>query len=466
MRATLAPLADAVRRREVSSEELVLRSLSRIERLDPPIGAVVRRRTDEALAEARALDVRIAAGLDLGPLVGLPLLVKDNEDVEGMPTTFGSLLRADAPPAVRDCEVVARLRAAGAIVVGKTNLPEFALEGFTSNRLFGPTRNPWAPAWTPGGSSGGSGAALAMGLAPLATGTDGGGSIRIPAAFCGLVGLKPTNGLIGRDPIPSWIDLSTKGPLAVTVADARRLLDVLRGPVDGDPTALPSWTPRDGAMPRRILAAPRMCPYGPLPAGVADSWSRALAGLESATGLPIEPIEPPFPTWIDDDWYTLITVEERVWVGGDELDARADELTDYVRFGDELARKVTLEGYVSARRRRFEMVKLLDQVLGDDAVLASPTMAVEGLTVDGRVPGEQEEGGVEATPIGAYNTTAANMTGHPAVSVPAGLSANGVPFGMMITGPRFADDMVLEVAERWEEAHPWPLAATGYEPFA
>jgi Asp-tRNA(Asn)/Glu-tRNA(Gln) amidotransferase A subunit family amidase len=465
----LRDLTAAVRDRSVSSEELVRRSLDRIARLNPAIGAVVLVCADRALDEARRVDGAVAAGDDVGPLAGLPLLVKDNEDVVGLPTTYGSLLRRDAPPAERDHEVIGRLRHAGAVVVGKTNLPEFAFEGFTDNRLFGPTRNPWAPAWTPGGSSGGSGAAIAAGLAPLATGTDGGGSIRIPAAFCGYVGLKPTNGLIGRDPIPSWIDLSTKGPMATTVADVRLLLDVMRGPAGGDPTAVPAWEPRPDAWPTRVLATPRMCPYGPLPTGLAASWRGALASFARATALPVDEIDPPFPTTIDDDWYTLVALEERVWIGGDELDARGDELTAYVRSANELAKATTADAYLHARRRRFEMVKLLDDLLGDDAVLVSPTMCVEGFLVDGSSPTEGSVAapdGVDATPIGAYNTAAANITGHPAISVPAGLSANGVPFGLMITGPRFRDDLVLAVAERWEAAEPWPLAAPGYEPFA
>ena len=460
----LAELAAAVRRREVSSEELVRRSLDRIERLNPALKAVVLVRDEAALEDARGVDASISRGDEVGPLAGLPLLVKDNEDVTGLPTTYASLLRRDAPPAARDHEVIARLRGAGAVVVGKTNLPEFALEGFTDNRLFGATRNPWASAWTPGGSSGGSGTAIAAGLAAIATGTDGGGSIRIPASFCGYVGLKPTNGLIGRDPTPSWIDLSTKGPMATTVADAKLLLDVMRGPVAGDPTALPSWEPRADAWPARIVATPRMCPYGPLPDGIEASWRRALEALAAAAELPVETIDPPFPTSIDDDWYTLVALEERVWVGGDELDARAGELTAYLRYANELARGTSADAYVAARRRRFDMVKLLDHTVSDDAVVVSPTMCVEGFLADGRFPGSGE-GDVDATPIGAYNTAAANITGHPAISVPAGLSANGVPFGVMVTGPRFRDDVVLALAERWEAASPWPLAAPGYEPF-
>lgn len=458
----LAELASAVRDRRVSSVELVTTSLERIERLDGPINAVVRLRAEGALEDARALDARVAAGEDPGPLAGLPLLVKDNEDCAGLPTTFGSLLRADAPAAERDCEAVARLRAAGAIVVGKTNLPEFAFEGFTSNLLFGDTRNPWAPEWSPGGSSGGGGAALVMGLAPLATGTDGGGSVRIPAAFCGLAALKPTNGLIGRDPTPSWIDLSTKGPMATSIADLRLLLDVMRGPVAGDPTALPSWAPREAPRAARILATPRMSDWGPLPDGIRASFDAALTRLEAATGLPIEPIEPPLPTQTDDDWFTLCSVEELVWIGRDVVDARADELSAPLRAVMELGARITVDEYIAARRRRFGFVKVLDELLGEDAVLATPTMCVEGFTADGRVPGAAEPG----TGSEVYNTQAQNLAGHPAISLPAGLSANGVPFGLQLIGPRFADDLLLEVGAAYETANPWPLSAPGYEPFA
>jgi Asp-tRNA(Asn)/Glu-tRNA(Gln) amidotransferase A subunit family amidase len=455
----LAELASAVRERRASSAELVQMSLERIERLDGPINAVIRLRAEEALEDARAFDASASSSL---PLAGLPLLVKDNEDCAGLPTTFGSLLRADAPPAERDCEAVARLRAAGAIVVGKTNLPEFAFEGFTSNRLFGDTRNPWAPEWSPGGSSGGGGAALVMGFAPLATGTDGGGSVRIPAAFCGFTALKPTNGLIGRDPTPSWIDLSTKGPMATSIADLRLLLDVMRGPVAGDPTALPTWTAREAPRATRILATPRFSDWGPLPDGIRSSFEAALAWLEAATGLPIEPIDPPLPTQADDDWFTLCSVEELAWIGRDVVDARADELSAPLRAVLEIGARVTIDEYIAARRRRFGFVRVLDELLGEDAVLATPTMCVEGFTADGRVPGATEPG----TGSEVYNTQPQNLTGHPAISLPAGLSANGVPFGLQLTGPRFADDLLLEVGAAYEAANPWPLAAPGYEPFA
>src|SRR5262249_35981839 len=158
-----------------------------------------------------------------------------------------------------------RLRAAGAIIVGKTNLPEFATEGYSANLIFGATRNPWGLEWSPGGSSGGSGAALAAGLAPIATATDGGGSVRIPAALCGLAGMKPTNGLIARQPIPDWIDYSTDGILATTVADLRLLLAVQSGPAPGDPTALPCPPPGGPAPPPPLHSPPPLFPPRPPP---------------------------------------------------------------------------------------------------------------------------------------------------------------------------------------------------------
>lgn len=456
----LAELSAAVRSRAVSAEELVRTSLERIQRWNPELNAVVLVR-EQAIEEARALDARLARHEDPGdrPLLGLPLLVKDTEDATGLPTTFGSLLRADAGPAEADCEEVARLRAAGAIVVGKTNTPEFAFEGFTANRLFGVTRNPWAPAFSPGGSSGGSGAALAAGLAPLATGTDGGGSVRIPASFCGLVGLKPTNGLVGQWPPPSWIELSTKGPLTASIADARLLLDVLRGPIAGAPSPPPAWEPRPDARAGRILATPRLVAHDrPLPRALLERFAAAVRILGEATGLSAEEIDPPFPPELDDEWAIMAGVEELTWIGRETVLARLDELTDYFRAAMEWAAGVGVDAYLAARRRRFVYCRTLDELLGEDGVLVCPTMCVEGFPAEGPDPGPLTDGA-------DYNTQPTNSTGHPSLSVPCGVAPNGVPIGLQITGPRFRDDLVLAVGEAFERAAPWPVAAPSYEPF-
>lgn len=452
-------LVGAIRRRELSCRELVSGAIGAIEARDPGLNAVVATRFDAAVAEADALD----RGGAVGPLAGMPILVKDIEDVAGMRTTWGSLLFADAPPATSDGLVPARLRAAGAIVVGKTNAPECAFEAYTSNRLFGATRNPWAPEWSPGGSSGGSGAALAAGMVPIATATDGGGSIRIPAAFCGLVGLKPTNGIVGRRPIPDWMDLSTDGPLGHSIADVRLLLGIEQGPVPGDPTALPRWQPGAPGPPERVLAAPRTVAWGALPAAVDALFTRALAALEQDLGLRVEMVEPD-DLWHGDnpdrDWFTIVMSEHAHRLGRELIASRAEEMdpvfAGYMREG--LA--VDLETYLAARRRRFAYTRALDELLGESGVLVTPTMAIPGVRADGRMIGAEEPGLSEE----ACNTLVQNLSGHPALSLPAGRTPDGVPFGLQLTGPRFRDDLLLELGARWEAARPWPLLAPGYEP--
>src|SRR5262249_42346144 len=236
-------LARAVRRRERSPVELVRASLDRIEALNPSLNAFVALRAEAALAEAAALERRIAAGEDVGPLAGLPVGGKDREDVAGMPTTFGSIPFKSWRPR-GDSVQVARLRRAGAIILGKTNTPEFGYTGLTKNLVFGVCRNPWNLERTPGGSSGGSAAAIASGMVPLVTASDGGGSVRIPACYVGAFGLKPS---FGRVPIGArqpgnmlpWVDTVCYGPLTRSVRDAALFLDAVAGPDPSDPDSLP-----------------------------------------------------------------------------------------------------------------------------------------------------------------------------------------------------------------------------------
>jgi Asp-tRNA(Asn)/Glu-tRNA(Gln) amidotransferase A subunit family amidase len=460
----LEELASAVRDRRVSAEDLVRTSLERIGRINPSIGAVIMVR-DRAIEDAQALDRRIEAGEDVGPLAGVPLLVKDMEDVEGMPTTYGSLVHADAPAAAAHGLIPRRLTGAGAIVVGKTNQPEFAFAGYTDNLLYGPTRNPWYLEASPGGSSGGSGAAMAAGLAPIATATDGGGSIRIPAGWSGLAGLKPTNGVIGREPVPNWIDLSTFGPLGSSVADVRLLLELEMGPVAGDPTALPVRLSLDDAMPARAFASPRLVDFGPLPEPVQSSFDRALVAFERDVGIPVESIGPSdiFRAGnVSDDWLVSCALEHVHHFGWEFCDTNFERFSPLFQGVVEFARKTPLEDYMAVRYRRFEYVRELDGLLGDDAVLLTPTNCYAWITATGKHPETGEDGDSAA----AFNTDPQNMTGHPAISVPAGLSPEGVPFGLEITAPRFRDGMALAVAAAWERAQPWPLTAPGYEPFA
>lgn len=467
---TLAELSAAVREGRTSAKELVALAFERIERLNGDLNAVIALRSqEEAFAEAESRQALVpGSGPAVGelPLLGLPLLVKDNTDVEGMRTTNGSRLLLDAAPAAADARVVARLRAAGAIVVGRTNVPEFSFSGFTDNVVYGPARNPWGTEWSTGGSSGGSGAALAAGMVPLATATDGGGSVRIPAALCGLAGLKPTSGLVGRWPIPSWMDLSGDGPLAPTIADVRLLLDVMRGPEVGDFASAPQWDPSASRATRvsRVIASPRTWDWGPLSAGMDERYRAALRSIERDLGLPVEEVEPSslftFGGDPGEDWFALVAVEELQAIGRERVVANMDELSPAFRSNMEYALEVSVDRYVEARRNRFAYARAMDELLGEDAVFVCPTLGHEGWLADGTLPGSEEPAGGEG-----YNTGEANLSGNPALSVPAGLSSNGIPFGLQVTGPRWRDDLVLAFGESWESANAWPRTAPGYEPF-
>ncbi|HEX9717781.1 MAG TPA: amidase, partial [Actinomycetota bacterium] len=286
---------------------------------------------------------------------------------------------------------------------------------------------------------------------------------RIPASLCGLAGLKPTNGLVGRRPIPAWMDLSTDGPLACTIADLRLLLDVMRGPVAGDPTALPSWAPAGGSV-SRVIASPRTWDWGPLPPAIDALFRVALSSIDRDLRLPVEGIAPAsifaFGGDPGEDWFVTVAVERLHALGRERVKASLDQLSPPFRSAMEYALGITLDRYVEARRNRFEYTRRMDELLGQDAVFVCPTLGYEGWQADGTLPGTDRPAGGEG-----YNTGEANLTGHPALSVPAGLSPNGIPFGLQITGPRFRDHLVLDVGAAWEAANPWPPVAPGYEPF-
>jgi Asp-tRNA(Asn)/Glu-tRNA(Gln) amidotransferase A subunit family amidase len=457
--------AGAIASGRATAVDAVEECVRRIRERDPALGSVVALRVDEALEEAAELDARRASGGAAGPLHGVPVLVKDLEDVGGMPTRKGSRLRVDAPPAVADEVVPALLRRAGAVVVGKTNLPEFATEGFTDNLLDGTTRNPWDLAQTPGGSSGGSGAALAAGLVPIATATDGGGSVRIPSAVCGLVGLKPTHGAVGRWPAADWLDLSTYGPMATTVDDLRLLLSLMTGVVAGDPDSGPFPT-SSGPLPTRVVVAERTSPLGPLPAAVADAFhaaADAMAELLGAERVVLDHHELFADLGDPDlDWFLLAPAEHVSALGRDlveqNLDAMHPATAEFMRHG----LGIGIDDYLAARRRRTLYTRRLDELLGDDAVLLTPTVAVDTWFADGRT---EPDGAVGMTPPSAFSTAVQNMTGHPAVSLPAGRHASGLPFGLQVTGARWSDTSLLDVASLWEQARPWPRTAPGYDEF-
>ncbi|UDY34691.1 amidase [Dermatobacter hominis] len=448
----LSELAHAVRSGTVTPLELVDEAIRRIEAGDGDIGAVVRLEAESAR--------RAAADHDgAGALAGLPVLVKDMARCEGSVTTFGTTIHADAPPDDVDDAVVARLREAGAIVVGRTNSPAFGHAPFTTNLVFGATRNPWNTELSPGGSSGGSAAALAAGFVPIATTSDGGGSVRIPASLCGLVGLKPTTGSFGRNVLPRWIELSTQGVTGHTVADVTYQAEVVAGPAPGDwlsaPTAPGQFTP---TRPARVLACRTFrADVDPVIEAAFEASLDALA----ASGLVVERIEAPCDGQSLIDWFFISSCELAHSLADerDRWDAFDDSLHEILRFGI----TVTTEDYLAATRRRHALGARIDDAIGAEGVLAVPTLNVQGWGPEGPTP--SEAGSVEGDPTIGVNTPDLNLTGHPAVSVPMGVGDLGLPMGLQLVAPRWADGLALGVAEVLEQARPWPLLAPGYEPF-
>ena len=456
-------LHDAIRQRRLTATALVHASLERLESAGS-LNVLADTNAEAALERAALLD---SCDQISGALWGIPTLVKDLEDFPGLPTRQGSLALRDAPNAEWCAVVPERLVAAGAVVVGKSTLPEFAIEGYTANRLTGVTRNPWNPAYSPGGSSGGSAAALAAGLVGVATATDGGGSIRIPASLCGLVGLKPSNGAYGLWPAPDWLDYSTDGPFATSSDDLALLFDLTRGPVAGDPKSLAatprsSWARHEpGSFP--MFATERTAPWPPLSHALASVFRDAVDAVADRLETAV--------TWIDGeqlftqgnpdlDWFTVTSAEHvasltRAWVEShfDEFHVATQEF-----LGAGLT--VTIDEYLAARRRRYEYVRTLDQLLEGRGLLLTPTVASEGWLAEGAMPGSSEVHGLAPE---VYSTALQNITGHPALSVPFGQLPSGLPFGLQITAERCHDYRLLDLARVMEETYPWARVAPGYE---
>jgi Asp-tRNA(Asn)/Glu-tRNA(Gln) amidotransferase A subunit family amidase len=447
----LDELAAAVREGTVSPVDLVAESLRRMDAADAGLNAVVARRDDEVLAEAAAHDRQ-------GALAGLPLLVKDMARCAGWTTTFGSPMFADAPPDTIDDVVVARLRAAGAIVVGRSNTPAFGHAPFTTNLVFGPTRNPWNPERSPGGSSGGSAAALAAGLVPLATTSDGGGSVRIPSSACGLVGWKPTMGAVGRNVLPRWLEFSTQGAAGTSVADVVLQAHVIMGGAPGDWVSVPAGTANvTPTRPTRVLAC-RSFRAG-VDVVIEAAFHETLDALRG-DGVAVEMVDAPSSSAAIADWFVMASAELAQSLGDcrDRWDEFEPSLRDQVMFGE----AVSATDYLAAQRRRHELGARIDEQLGDDGVLLLPTLNVQSWPPEGPVPVWLDS--VEDPTI-ATNTPELNATGHPAVSVPIGRDDVGVPFGMQIVAPRFRDGLALGLAALVERLRPWPLVAPGSVPF-
>ena len=417
---------------------------------------------DAARDAARALDR--GEGVR-GPLAGAPTLIKDLEDWRGHPTRQGSLTTS-TEPASRDGATPAKLLAAGAIPLAKATLPEFAIEGFTANPHTGVTRNPWHLDYSPGGSSGGSAAALSAGAVGVATATDGGGSIRIPASFCGLLGLKPTNGVVGQWPVADWIDYSTDGPLATSADDLRLLYGVMSGAVAGDPRGVTAAmrAAMSTTTPTRLIAAERTSPLGPLPAPVRQAFGDAVAAFADLTSLDVTWMEPAdfFDTGDPDlDWFTVTTAEHVAALGRPFVTAHLDQFHVATREFLTAGLAVSVDEYLAARRRRFDYVRRMGELVDATTLLLTPTVASAGWLADGRL---EESSAVHGLTPDVFSTALQNVTGNPALSLPAGQLSTGLPFGLQVTAAHFADRTLLDVADQWQAVFPWPRCAPGYTP--
>lgn len=457
----LQHIVEAHRTGKFPVHKTVERAIEQITRLNPTLNFLAMECFEQAVAEA-ALERDLSL-----PLAGVPVLIKDMEDVAGLPTRKGSLTTSSSI-ATSDSTVPARLKAAGAIVVGKSTMPEWAIEGYTANRATGITRNPWNLDYSPGGSSGGSASAMAAGAIPFATATDGGGSIRIPASFCGLVGLKPTNGVIGRWPKPDWIDYSTEGPFATSVSDLRLLMQVLAGPVDGDPVSKTidiDFAAPNSTMPTQIVAMTRTSDLGPIDPEVELLFTSAVNEFSALTGASVEWRDPGSLFSFgepDEDWFTVASVEHLESIGRDFYVKNRENMHVSSQEFFDAALGVDIREYLAARDRQVRYIRAFDEVVHDRVVLLTPTVSYGGWLADGRMP---DQASVHGLPPAAYNTALQNITNNPAVCIPIGVLANGVPCGMQIVAGHWHDAWLLDLAQQWERANPWSLVARGYESF-
>jgi len=457
LRRPLTEITHLLARGQLSPVELMQATLDRIEATRENLNAFTSLRDgDDLLADARVAAQRIARGA-ARPLEGVPLGVKDLEDAEGLVTSQGSVPFKDNV-ALRDSVQVARLRAAGAIVVGKTNAPEFGYTAITKNLLFGVTRNPWDLERSPGGSSGGSSAAIAGGVIPLATASDGGGSIRLPAAMTGCFGLKISYGRIPHGPEELWVmgDTAVAGPLTRTVEDAALHLDLVAGPHPLDPNSLP----RPGVSYREVLrdlpAGLRIgyspdLGYTPVQSDVAEVAAGA-AGVFAELGHSLDAVKGGPPEQ-GGDW-GMVNSFEAAGRLAEYLPDRENEFGRAFIWGVKQGWKMTPERWAAARKRREELNRWCAEIFERYDLLLTPTLPFDPPPARGPFPKELEGRPLPLASVGAF-TIPFNLSWHPAGTVRAGLSRAGLPVGLQIVAPRHRDDLVLQAAWAFEQARPW-----------
>jgi aspartyl-tRNA(Asn)/glutamyl-tRNA(Gln) amidotransferase subunit A len=456
-------LAARIRSGAVSAEQAVRQTLDRIARVQPSLNAFVTVCADEALAAARAADLARSRGERLGPLHGVPVSIKDILNTSGIRTSWGSRLMTDNVPDA-DAVAVARLKAAGAIVIGKTTTSEFAWKVLTDSPLTGVTRNPWNPAATPGGSSGGAAVAVATGCGPIALATDAGASTRLPAACCGVVGLKPTLGLIPHNQVPDGFNNFVHlGLMARTVADTALMLDALAGPDASDPHSLRAPAPAAAAalgtpLPLkgvRIAWRP-LCGNAALDRNIRRLCENVLAKLTAEGAVVREDasaIDNAEPSWR--------ILQQSNWAG--RLGAQLDKVADRIEpaFADAIRVALAYSGQdlLRATYKRTQFFRLVQSWFRDADFIVTPTMSRPPILADHRVTDPIEINGESAGDMRASWTPYLNLfdlTGHPAVSAPCGMTPDSLPAGLQIIGPWYGDAKVLQLAAHVERIVGWP----------
>ncbi|MBA2956089.1 amidase [Nocardioides sp. MAH-18] len=456
--AGVAETARLIRDGEITAVDALQATLARIEARNDELNAFTNVLVDEALAEAEARDIRLGGGADVGPLHGVPIAIKEEIDVAGAVTTFGG--RGNSTPATADAEVVTRLRQAGAVIVGKTAMPEFGAFPFTESDAYGVTRNPWDPGRTPGGSSGGTAVAVASGMVPAGIGGDGGGSIRIPSASCGLFGLKPQRGRVTTAPHPHlWWALGTVGPLTHTVLDSALVYDVIRGNVDSDLYRAggdASFVDAAGRAPGRlrigwsVTSAALGVKPDPVHVQAVEDTARLLADL----GHDVRAVDPRYPdptAAFVPQFFAGIRSEAAIVEHYDRLERRTRETC-------------RLGSWVTPRVRDWALGQTekvsakANRVFEDVDVLLTPAIAHRPARV-GRLDGiGTVRASLRAMPPIAY-AALWNVAGNPAASVPCGLADDGLPVAVQLVGRTDDEATLFSLSAQLEQARPWPLVA-------
>jgi len=449
-------LAAMLRAREVSARELLDAHLERIDRLNPAVNAIVTLDTDGARTAADAADAALAAGEDVGPLHGLPVAHKDTHATGGMRTTWGSPLHADTVP-LRDELIVARYAEAGAVRVGKTNVPEFAAGSHTFNTLFGASHNPYRHGLSVGGSSGGAAAALAAGFVPLADGSDMGGSLRNPAGFCNVVGMRSTPGRVPTWPAAlGWSQLSVQGPMGRTVADVALQLSVVAGPDPRVPIALADYDPAGfaAALPDRldglrVAWAPDLGGRVTVDPAITDVLSSS-AGVFADLGASVDE-DCPDLSGADEVFGTL-----RAWIFdatySDLARREPDRLRESIRWNAEMGAKLSGTDLARAEQLHTKLYERMVAFFERYDVLLAPTTQVLPFPVELEYP--TEIAGVHQDNYLEWmrSCTVISATGCPALSVPGGFTPDGLPVGLQVIGAPRADRRVLEAGHAFEQA--------------